>query len=298
MRLQYGIAWFEDSKEYIKSLEPQIRDYLEGLGFDLDLTPRSDDSDFAEVIKNKDLDLILIDQNLSKNRKGAKLIDAIRENELYTEVVFYSQYENFLNEIKQQLEGIYCAKRDDLFEKTKKIINLTIKKNQDISNIRGLFIAETIDATGQMEEIISKILRLSGVELEFFADSVVQEEFFTGFAKFQIILRFLRQKTKSLDQKIQHSTGKEKADLTQLKTDLGKVANEFKNFQTEVIELRNVLAHAKKTPNKKNSLTVRNKERGCYEDKIFDDGECKRIRECFIKHAQNLESLGKLLDRL
>lgn len=298
MRLEYGVAWFEDSEEYIESLEPQIREYLKGLGFELNLTQRADDSDLAEVIKSKDLDLILVDQNLSKKQKGAKLIDAIRSNELYTEVVFYSQYENFLDEIRKQFEGVFCTKRDNLLEKTKKIIDLTIKKNQDISNIRGLFIAETIDATGQMEEIISKILRLNGTQLEFFVDSVIQEEFFTEMAKFKIIQRFLKQRAKSLDEKIQKATETEKTGLTQLRAELDKVETQFKKFQTDVIELRNELAHAKKTPNKKNSLSVKNKDRGCYEEKMFDDGKCKAIRESFIKHAQNLESLGKLLDRL
>lgn len=70
MRLEYGVAWFEDSEEYIELLEPQIREYLKGLGFELNLTQRADDSDLAEVIKSKDLDLILVDQNLSKKQKG------------------------------------------------------------------------------------------------------------------------------------------------------------------------------------------------------------------------------------
>jgi cell division protein ZapA (FtsZ GTPase activity inhibitor) len=298
MRLEYGIAWFEDSKDYVESLEPQFREYLKGLGFDLELTQRADDSDLVEVIKSKDLNLILVDQNLSNQKKGAKLIDAIRDNELYTEVVFYSQYEDFLKEIRKQFEGIFYATRDNLLEKTKKIIDLTIKKNQDISNIRGLFIAETVDATGQMEEIISKILRLGGTQLEFFVDCVVQEEFFTEMAKFKIIQRFLKQKARSLDEKIEKATGTEKADLSQLKTELDEAATQFKSFQTDVIELRNELAHAKKTPGKKNCLTVKNKDRGCYEDKVFNDGKCKGIRESFIKHAQNLGSLGKLLDKL
>lgn len=291
MRLEYSIVWFEDSEEYINSLEPQIKEYLKELGFDLDLKRISGDINITEVITNKDVNLILVDQKLSNGRTGADLIETIRNNEFYTEAVFYSAFSGFPGKIKQQLEGVYYTKRDNLLEKTKKVINLTIKKNQDISNVRGLFIAETIDLTDQMEKIISKILKLSGPEREFFEYSIVQDEFLNEFAKFRIIKRFLRQEIAALEQKIQKS-GDGKTDLTELKTGLERVNAEFTHFQNDVIELRNQLAHAKKSPDKKNVLIIRNEERE------FNEEECQRIRESFIKHAKNLEELERLLDKL
>lgn len=291
MTLEYNIVWFEDAEEYIRSFEPQIRKYLGDLGFELDLTTRPDDSDLTEVMK-KNVDLIMVDDNLGMGKKGVTLVDAIRNNELYTAVVFYSQYDDFLSKIRQQFEGIFYAKRDDLLEKTKTVINLTIKKNQDISNIRGLFIAETIDLTEQVELIISNILKLSGAEKEFFLDSIVQDEFLAGMAKFRIIQRFLNQKIKSLNQKISSSMGSEKSSLTQLKADLDRVAGVFKRFQGDVIYLRNELAHAKKKPGTKNTLIVKNKERE------YDEEKCKQIRGSFIKHSKNLKELEELLGKL
>jgi len=291
MRLEYSIVWFEDSEDYIDSLEPQIKEYLKKLGFDLDLKRVSGDINITEVITNKDVDLILVDQKLSNGKTGADLIETIRNNEFYTEAVFYSAFPGFPEKIKQQLEGVYYTKRDDLLEKTKKVINLTIKKNQDISNVRGLFIAESIDLTDQMEKIISKILKLSGPEREFFEYSIVQDEFLNEFAKFRIIKRFLRQEIAALEQKIQKS-GEGKTNSTELKAGLERVNVEFTHFQNEVIELRNQLAHAKKSPDKKNILIIRNEERE------FNEEECQRIRESFIKHAKNMEELERLLDKL
>lgn len=292
--MEYNIVWFEDSKDYVKSYADLLKDHLNNLGFILNLTVREDGSDFLKIIEAKDVDLLLIDRNLPDS-KGEAIIEAARKDELYTEAIFYSGVED-ASKINKDLEGVFYASRDNLLAKTKKIIELTIKKNLDVSNIRGLFIAETIDATSQMEEIISKILKLSGAEHEFFADSVVQEGFFTEIEKFKIIQRFLKQKIKSLDEKVKGSA--EEASLTQLKRDLERVEEEFKNFQTDIIELRNELAHAKKTQGKKNTLTVKNKGRGCYEEKTFDDEKCRKTRESFIKHAQNLQELEKLLDRL
>lgn len=298
MTLGYSIVWFDDSKDYISSLEPQIKGYLKDLGYALDLTARSDDSDLTEVMK-KNVDLIMVDDNLGRGEKGLSLVKAIRDSELYTEVILYSQHDEFLSKMRQQLQGIFYAKRDNLPEETRKAINRTIiKKNRDINNIRGLFIAETIYIARQMEEIISKILKLSGDEREFFDYSIVGEEFFTDKAKYLIIRDFLKQRTVSLDQEIGNSQADKKDSLIQLKSKWVEVANIFKTFGRAVIELRNDLAHAKGTQEKINTLKIKNKEKRCFEGKEFGDEECKRIRQSFIKHSQNLKKLDELLGKL
>lgn len=297
MRLEYCIVWFEDSQEYIDSLEPQIRDYLNKWGFDLDLVCRKDDSNFLDIFGKKDVNLILVDQNLSQNKKGADLIDAIRKHELYTETVFYAQDEDLEKTIRQLLEGIYYARRHNLLEKIKTVINLTIKKNQDISNIRGLFIAETVDLIGRTEEIISKLLKLQGAELKFFDNTIILEESFNELAKWRIIRSFLGKKIEDLNQEIR-STGDAKGNLSPLKSDLERVKDVFDRFQTEVIRLRNDLAHSKRVSGKKITLKVKNRNSGCFEETEFDEERCTKLRQSFVTHSRNLEELEKLLDKL
>ena len=240
---------------------------------------------------------MLIDYNLQENKKGDEVIDAIRQNKLYNEVVFYS-VGAFRHLIKDQLEGVYYASLDNLIEKTNAIIDLTLKKNQDISNIRGLFIAETTDLTKQMEEVITKILGLNGETLDFFTDSIIQDEFFNDFAKYKIIKRFIDQKSEFLAKKIPTVSEQDQIKLVALQKKIEDVNLEFVHFQREIIELRNELAHSKKCNNGRNILYVRNKNKGCFEKKEYTDEECSKIRKNFLKQSKKLEEVSALIDEL
>ena len=300
MMLEYNIIWFEDSKEYVASLQPFIEEFIKDLGFNPKITRKSNDRDLKKIMESEDVDLILIDQNLSRGSKGDILLNTIRKNELYTETVFYSQFPDFQSKISEHLEGVYYTERKNLLEKTKKIIELTVKKNLDISNIRGLFIAETIYVASQMEEIISKILKLEGESLDFFNNQIVQDEFISDMTKYKIIRRFLKQKIKNINQDIKTSTGRKKTklnELNELKSQWEEVDNIFKKFQKEIIEFRNELAHAKKHLKKRNVLIVRDKEKSKFKERKFDTNKCKEARVCFIKHSNNLKDLVKLIGK-
>jgi len=293
MKLKYNILWFEDDEDWVNSVKPRVEAYLLDLGFTLEMELYESGENWEKIIDNPDINLILVDENLEKGKfwkgDGKSLIEKIRQNELYTEIIFYSGVSKV--EIAKGLEGVYLADRDNFFEKTRKIIDLTIKKNQDISNIRGLFIAEAIDIAGQMEEILSEILKMKGETLRFFVDQIVQEEFFTDYWKYKIIQRFLNQKIKSLKEQLQLSSNNE-IQIQAVLTQLEKVKEEFNQLEKEVIQIRNELAHAKLSPNKRNTLICRNKE------KLFDQDKCRKIRKAFLKHHENLNKLAELIDNL
>jgi hypothetical protein len=93
--LGYNIVWFEDSVDLVKGMEPEIKAYLQSLGFDLKLVHQKDDKNFRKLFEENDVDLALVDQNLKNGKKGEQIITAIGNFEMYTDVVFYSQDETF-----------------------------------------------------------------------------------------------------------------------------------------------------------------------------------------------------------
>jgi len=291
MRLRYNILWFENDDDWVNSIRPRLERYLLDLGFTLETELYDSGENLEEIINNPEINLILIDENLEEGEfwkgDGKSLIERIRQNELYTEIIFYSGIS--VVEITKGLEGVYLADRDNIFEKTTKIIDLTIKKNQDISNIRGLFIAEAIDIAGQMEEILSEILKMKEEARRFFINEVVQEEFFTDYAKYKIIQRFLKQKIKSLKAQLQSASNK-KGQIKEILSQLEEVKEKFNQLEKEVIIIRNELAHAKVSPDKRDTLICRNKE------KLFDQNKCKEIRKTFLKHQENLNKLAEIMD--
>ena len=107
-------------------------------------------------------DLILMDLNLAEQPNGAELIERIRNLNVFTDIVFYSSIEIELLREKgreKNLEGVYYSGRtpDSSFvRKVCQVIDSTIKKVQDLSNLRGLVMAEVSDLDSLMDEIIQK----------------------------------------------------------------------------------------------------------------------------------------------
>lgn len=294
MSLGYTVLWFENNKTYANKLGKEIEEYIENLGYKPKLVIRPDDGDLEQIMLKEDIDLILMDQNLRNKKKGDVLVKKIRKNELYTEAVLYSQDNNFRKKIALQLDGVFFELRKDLLEKVKKIIDLTLNKNLQIDNIRGLFIAETIYATSKIEEILTEVLDISNKALDFFRCQIIQTGFLPDEAKFLFIQRYLKYTSELLKEKIESSKGKEKVALEEILVELDEIKGRFNKYQ-KIINLRNELAHSKKCATKKNTLLVKG-DRGNLKEKTYDEKRCKEIRDMFSENSKCLQDLLKLVN--
>jgi len=130
MDLKYNILLFEDDSGYVDSIDGLLDDYLDDLGFKLELRVEVDGNKINELISDDKWNLILMDYNLRSSEKGDELIKKIRSSELYTEIIFYSEDADFEEKIKSELiEGIYFVRgRGNLIEKVEKVIDVTLKK--------------------------------------------------------------------------------------------------------------------------------------------------------------------------
>ena len=168
MRLSYNILWFEDNEVSYNGKKEMVRGIVEDeLGFKFPDPRREIDSQNLEQIDYSTIDLIIVDLNLANNDKGTTIVDFIRNSEqVYTEVIFYSSYgEDAVREALKtfRIDGAYCAdRRDEDFEdKVRQVIKTTVKKVQDLNNMRGLIMAETSDIDHTMLEIINSAMGLN-----------------------------------------------------------------------------------------------------------------------------------------
>lgn len=157
MRLKYKILWIENEIDWMESVEDDLKTIITtDYSFKYEMTNcTKEESD----INYNEYDLILMDLNLDGEPTGDRLIQKIRENGVYTDVVFYSS--GGLDTIKEKarelgLEGVYFSGRNNVefIKKVKKVIETTIKKVQDLSNLRGLVMSEVSELDSMMEEII------------------------------------------------------------------------------------------------------------------------------------------------
>jgi len=163
MRIDYNILWFEDIKESFNTKKTFVKDIVEELGFNLPEPRNEINGENIGEINFPEFDLIIVDLNLSKKEKGPELMEKIRQMDVYTEVVFYSSDgEDAVRAALRdhQIDGAYCAGRanDDFEDKVRKVIKTTVKKVQDINNMRGLIMAETSDIDNTMLSIIQNVI--------------------------------------------------------------------------------------------------------------------------------------------
>lgn len=160
MDLSYKVLWVEDEDAWAASVENSLKEVIEekyGLVYTKTIVDHDDDT-----INYRDYDLILMDFNLSDGEggnTGDKIIQRIREIDVLTDVVFYSAKGPAFIKGKAAtlgLEGVYFSDRDkDQFvDKVSKVVESTIRKIQDLSNLRGLVMAEVSELDIEMEDII------------------------------------------------------------------------------------------------------------------------------------------------
>lgn len=160
MDLSYKVLWVEDEETWAVSVENSLKEVIEekyGLIYSRTLIDHSDDA-----IKYSDYDLILMDFNLSdgeEGKTGDKIIQHIREFDVLTDVVFYSaKGPAFIKEKAAALglEGVYFSDRDkdQFIDKVSKVVESTIRKIQDLNNLRGLVMAEVSELDIEMDDII------------------------------------------------------------------------------------------------------------------------------------------------
>ncbi len=171
MNLEYKILWFEDVQSSFYAKQRLVKRIVEGLGF-IFPEPRNEiNADNLDNIDFQIYDLIIADLNLANGEKGSAILNSIREKGIYTEVIFYSsQGEDYVrNELtKFQIDGVYCADRadDDFIDKVRNVIFTTIKKVQDLNNMRGLIMAETSDIDNIMLKIINTVIEQNSYGLK------------------------------------------------------------------------------------------------------------------------------------
>ena len=171
MRIDYNILWFENEQTAYEIKRDFVKDILEEFCFNFPEPRHEKDGSNIDSIDYSKYDLIIADMNLDGNDKAMRLIDRIRNNQILTEVLFYSSAgEDVLrNELaKYKIDGAYCSGREDYeFEdKVRNVIQTLIKKTQDLTNLRGLVMSEVSELDSLMEEIIQTYYSSKSIDSE------------------------------------------------------------------------------------------------------------------------------------
>ena len=307
MRLKYQILWIENETDWVDSIEDQFQEYLNELGFSYErklITKEDQGIDYNKY------DLILMDLNLAGQPNGAELITKIRELGTYTDVVFYSSVgiDALRAEGKdKELEGVYyCGRTPDAIfvKKVKKVIDSTIKKVQDLNNLRGLVMAEVSELDALMEVII--IGHYTNSErLEKLHNKVTKNREKTIHQSLEIPegdncnkLCTLNLRNKSIEDIARIYDSSQKAHavhemLKEINADGKFIADNrsfYTNYDQEIISVRNNLAHCESKEEQGVEILCTRKG-----DITFSTEDFKNIRKNIAKYNNLFKDIAKSL---
>lgn len=162
MNTFFKILWFEDEVTWFNMERLRINSILQEHYLIPEIVRKDgDDFDISELTGN-DYDLIIMDYKLAEGTTGDTVVTAIRENNILTDILFYSSEEhNMLTAISKgmpPIDGVYLTKRDyNLFtQKAENLINKIVKRSEDLVNLRGF----VMDGSSNFEVRIQEILNI------------------------------------------------------------------------------------------------------------------------------------------
>ncbi|MBU6500232.1 MAG: hypothetical protein KGJ89_00135 [Patescibacteria group bacterium] len=319
MRLEYKILWFEDDQEFIKRTGPEIERYLsEDLGFQPNITYKTSGNDAEQLILGDDYyDLIVTDLNLNDVKTGETIIRNIREENIFTEVLLYSSdsgaIQKIVNEAQHMLPRVsFAVGRSELPDRLKRIIWLTVRKVQDVNNMRGLVIAEAIDLETKIRTILIEHFRINGdkgkierLKAEHAARTTKSMEALAGYDQKTIsefideVLSFsdlndsLLSLTNELLATVNAKTNGAKRDdpIHEKKKTLEALRAALVAMKEDIVYLRNDMAHAQehKDASGKSYLQSIRKD---HKTITFSEADCIAMRKNIAKHLRNIEAVA------
>lgn len=161
MNTFFKILWFEDEVTWFNMERLRINSILQEHYLIPEIVRKDgDDFDISELTGN-DYDLIIMDYKLAEGTTGDTVVTAIRENNILTDILFYSSEEhNMLTAISKgmpSIDGVYLTKRDyNLFtQKAENLINKIVKRSEDLVNLRGFVMDGSSDFEVRIQEILN-----------------------------------------------------------------------------------------------------------------------------------------------
>lgn len=161
MNTFFKILWFEDEVTWFNMERLRINSILQEHYLIPEIVRKDgDDFDISELTGN-DYDLIIMDYKLAEGTTGDTIVTAIRENNILTDILFYSSEEhNMLTAISKgmpPIDGVYLTKRDyNLFtQKAENLINKIVKRSEDLVNLRGFVMDGSSDFEVRIQEILN-----------------------------------------------------------------------------------------------------------------------------------------------
>ncbi len=284
--LKYKALWIDDTPDSAEPKMESIEEFLLEEGFVFEPVLQENADGISDYLDDPELDIIITDFN---GIDVEELIKKVQSLHKYIDLVLYSENPPpEFYEAARSIPGTYSCTREDVEDTIKKVIQNTIRRTQNVNNMRGIVISEVIDIENQVEEIIVKYFDDKGD----LAKKVLEKEDVCDFGKKIAFLNSILKKiVKDYNKKISTEKDPDVRDkLGTQKTMLQSLYNISKKLSDEVMKTRNVLAHVEQKVGNDNVPYLKSMYKE-YEDINADSEWYKNTRKDLHKHSENLTSI-------
>lgn len=306
MKLKFNLLIIDDEENSAQAAIQILHDHLNANGFSLTFDTITDISEKAIRTlarrKGKEYDLVIIDFGLGDSIDGSDAAAAFRSQLPYTDIIFFSSSPkiNLLKKLAEKdVPGVFVSSRQELGETLVGVANTIIGKAIDLNHMRGIAIAEVAEIDQSLEEILLLLYSASplpfdkmdedllkairegsdrirgrldplidsGNILEIISDSSI----FTSFQKYQAV-RVLAKKI----------------------PDCKPYLDSLNPYQIDVIDNRNILAHAIEMTDSEGNSTLKTLRRDKGEI-VIDDDWMREFRRKLSSHRGSLVAICDII---
>jgi CheY-like chemotaxis protein len=228
MKIDFLTLWVDDQSHFIEALAMDLETWLDAQGFKLEVLIHTNANGVLTDIKNNDVELIIIDYRLGR-QTGDTLIEEIRQNDCFQDIIFYSEGE--LPNLR--FDGVHFVSKEDAKTRIKELIKLKLKRSLDLATLRGWIVADAIELENMLNEIL---LQCFSPKNSLFEIQLLTRGYLDFFKKQTIVNSILSNELKRLN---------EAKDTSERHQKLKTCKEILKSFEVEVIHYRNAVAHGK-----------------------------------------------------
>lgn len=304
MSLQYNILWLDDRIEEYQTLEidTELKEYVEELFFEPHIYMYESVDEAVHNSTKRKYDVIFSDFNINENKTGRDFIVNIRNRNVNAEVLFYSAQQtppetglDRISFLKLHSDSSY----EDLKNKMKSVINLTVEKLKDLTNLRGLVMSEVSELDILMKEIVAEYCKKcekDEKELRNYIIGKIEERVKKSLDVSQSNCDkkcFHEWKNKTIQEVVYEQSFDSYTTARAINHIIDKkkigVEKFLSNYNSEIIQNRNELAHCKAVQ-KENGAEILSTKNG---EKDFSTDDINEIRRNIIKYNKLFEEIAK-----
>ena len=314
MKLEFRLLVVDDAPDYIiEGAVGILSDHLELKGFSLN---KRFVNDFSEAefrglarLEGKDYDLVMVDYRLElDDMDGADVARQLRRGLRYTDMVFYSSAPpaELLDRLaKASVLGVFVETRENLSDALTGLADTVIGKAVDLNHMRGIAMAEVAEMDVLMEGTLGRAFDATGEQFDPAARKTIRK-----------LRDGMENDSNQLEQRLSESGLADVVRDSRLFSSAHKymavrrVANSLserpieelnllKSYQADIIDNRNMLAHAKEhlaEDGKTILRSIKSNER----EITINDSWMTDFRQKLTKHRNALtivcEAINKYVD--